>query len=165
MEEKNYIYLSAQPKAALIAVFRRAAELDVQGLGNAELLERAEKYLCENKDKIDLVRINRMSIPEFEDLSIPSSFKVRVEQQRDTEVTDIMRKAFSISRVSSAFKIRNVMAAYIKHLEKENTSIEHPKAEEKDSIDPTIDSLRIKAIQCVLAADSETLKDILNRLN
>lgn len=156
MDEKIF-YASAKPTEELFGLFDYAQSLDVEGLGKAEILERAEHYLVENKDKINFKNISKSKLEINFSGDLPSSFKVRINDEiLDAEVNEILKYAYNINRIMTPFKLRIVLSAYINFLQNTEENV----SKEKNP-DTSIDTLRIKAISLILKADKELLKSII----
>lgn len=160
-EEDRIIWASAQPKAELLGCFQRAAELDATGLGNAELFERAERYLRGNHESIDFRALARLKPPSY-DGPLPSSFKVRInDPELDTDINEILRSGFHISRIITAFKMRIVMLAYVHWLEGNGSAVPAPASPGEAE---NLHTLRLRAISLILSASSDTLTNIIEEL-
>ncbi|WP_310603715.1 hypothetical protein [Anaerosporobacter sp.] len=158
-KEKNF-YASAKPTVELFALFQRAEELDVDGLGKAEIYERAQRYLIKNKESVNFKSLSKKQEWKY-DGDIPSSFKVRINDMGiDMKVTDIIKDEYAINRVMTPFKMKITLLAYIEHLEATGIFEDEWNKEETKSID----ELRVQGISLVLRANREQLEMIINKL-
>lgn len=115
MKEKA-LFASIKPSAEILGLFEEVQSRDAEGLGKAEILERAERYLVENSSRIDLKRLSRKPGTPFSG-ALPSSFKVRINDTiLDCRVNEIIKKDFGITRIMTPFKLRLVLSAYLAHL-------------------------------------------------
>ena len=154
-DNEKIVYASAKPTEELFALFDYAQKLDVSGLGKAEILERAERFMVKNKERINFKSISKSKFQMDYVGEIPSSFKVRInDEDLDSEVNDILRTEYKINRIMTPFKLRIVLSAYIKHLENDS---EDSCSEKGDYID----SIRIKAISLILRANKELLETVI----
>lgn len=155
-DNKKIIYASAKPTEELFGLFDYAQSLDVEGLGKAEILERAGRYLVKNKERINFNSISKSKFKTSYVEELPSSFKVRINDEGlDAKVNEILKTEYKISRIMTPFKLRIVLSAYINFLQ--NT--ERVVSKEPDT---SIDTLRIKAISLALKADETLLNAIIN---
>jgi hypothetical protein len=159
-KEKRIPYASAKPTVELLGLFQQVEKLDVDGLGRAEIYERAKRYLVENEDKIDFNNLPRRKKEKY-DGDLPSSFKVRInDEELDSKVNKIIRDKYNINRVMTPFKIKIVLSAYINYLEGFEDSNSKKIYKESDNLD----SLRVKAISLIIKANDEQLNSIIEAL-
>lgn len=161
MDEKEKIaYASAKPTEELLSLFERAKELDADGLGKAEILERAELFMVEKRKSICFKNLSKNELNLNYSEELPTSFKVRINNEElDSKINNILKEEFNISRLMTPFKLKIVLSAYINFLQNtEENVIKGNKA------DTSIDTLRIKAISLILKADKELLKSIIASL-
>ena len=141
MDEK-ITYASAKPTTEIFALFEYAQKLDVNGLGKAEILERAEHYLVENKDKINFKNLSKSKLEINFSGALPSSFKVRINNRNlDAEVNKILKDSYNINRIMTPFKLRVVLSAYVIFLQNSEENVSKP--------DFSIHRLKTEAISIV----------------
>ena len=156
MNEK-IVYASAKPSEELLGLFEYAQKLDADGLGKAEVLERAEGYFVKNKEKINFKEISHKKVETTFSGVLPSSFKVRINNiEIDAEVNEILKKTYNINRIMTPFKLRVVLSSYINYLL--GSSCE---GEVRDVKNSSLDTLRIRAISLLIKADENELKSII----
>ena len=157
MAEK-ILYASAKPTQDLLGLFEYAQRLDADGLGKAEILERAEKYLIEHKGEINFKKISRTKIENTFNGVLPSSFKVRINNvELDSDVNEILKDVYNINRIMTPFKIRVVLSCYIHYLLRD-------KAECEVNENPSLDTLKIQAISLLLKAEEKAIIAIIEEL-
>lgn len=145
------VYASAKPTEELFALFDHVQRLDVNGLGKAEILERAERYLVSNKERINFKSLSKSRIKMSYVGELPSSFKVRInDEDLDANVNEILKAEYKINRIMTPFKLRIVLSAYILHLEND---FEESCGENEESID----SIKLKAISLILRENNNEL--------
>ena len=148
-EKEKILYASVKPTVAILSLFERAKELDADGLGNPEILERGGHYLVNNRTKIDFKRITRKKNPENYTGTLPASFKVRINNSElYAEMINVIREAYNIKRVMTPFLIRVTLSAYIEHLENSVNGVTHQQGIKVLSDD--IAALKLKAISLIL---------------
>ncbi|AWI03474.1 hypothetical protein [Clostridium drakei] len=161
MSEK---YASAKPTEEILSLFKRAKELDADGLGNPEILERGGHYLVENESKIDFKGLSRKKYHETYKGVLPASFKVRInDSELYSKMVRVIQNAYNIKRVMTPFLMRITLSAYIGYLEKNSTENVTKKEIEVSTED--IDVLKLKAISLILnLEDKEHLEQVINSL-
>lgn len=159
---RKTLYASAKPTTELFGLFQYAEKLDVDGLGKAEIYERAERYLVKNKDTIDFRSLSRKRKKPVEyDGDLPSSFKVRInDSELDSEVNDVIKEKYSINRVMTPFKIKITLSAYIDYLEGVASLLDAENSVKSENAD----SLKVKAISIILKANDEKIIEIIEKL-
>lgn len=153
LKEARVLYASLKPTEAILGLFEEAKRLDADGLGNAEIFERAEHYLAENGEWIDLKAYSRKPAAVYSGV-VPSSFKVRInDPDLDARINEILKKAFDIKRLMTPFKLRIILQAYIDHL-KGTEALSGGK-------EGNVDSLRVQVASLVLRADEKKLRAVM----
>lgn len=141
-EDKTY-YASVQPTVELMGLFEEVASLDVDGLGKAELYQRAERYFVENAKALDIRKLNSERKETSYSGKLPTSLKLRINDiQLDNEINQILVDTFTITRVMTPFKMKLVLSAYLKYL----TGVNAMKAELKESLD----SVKLRLIDRII---------------
>ena len=165
MSEKEKIaYASAKPTEEILSLFQMAKELDADGLGNPEILERGGHYLVENESKINFKGLSRKKYSEIYEGVLPASFKVRInDSELYSKMVRVIQNAYNIKRVMTPFLMRITLSAYIDYLEKnsiKNFTEKEIKVSKEDN-----NLLKLKAISLIVNLENkEHLEQIINSL-
>ena len=113
MEEKEVKFLSVRPTNELLAAFAYA---DPQKLGDRTIvLCRALQYVAENGSAEVLTRAAQEEIQIQEDVTLPTSFKVRLpaeEEETFSAAVERFKRAFELKRVRLKFLMIVSLKAY-----------------------------------------------------
>lgn len=161
-EKENYAYASVKPTEEILFLFQMAKELDADGLGNPEILERGGHYIVENESRIDFKGLSRKKYPIIYEGVLPASFKVRInDSELYSKMVHVIQRAYNIKRVMTPFLMRLTLSVYIGYLENSTNVIK----KEIEVFADDIDALKLKAISLILKLeDRERLEHAINGL-
>lgn len=157
---QKILYASVKPSEEIIFLFEKAKELDADGLGNSEILERAGRYLVENEASIDFKLLSKKKNYSIHLESLPASFKVRINDEKlYSQMQDVMSRAFNIKRIMTPFLLRVTLSAYVMYLETPSSFIA-----ENDS--DNINALKLEAISLItkIIDDANKLEKVIEML-
>ena len=104
-------FVSVRPTRELISVFQQAGPDGVSS--RTDLFNQALCYLAQKNDPEEVVRASRMKIEITYEGELPSSFKLRIEDdQVYSRVVELFRRAFGLERVQGRLLVTLTMLAW-----------------------------------------------------
>ena len=152
-ENKKITYASTKPTEELMFLFQKAQSLDINGLGYAEIFERACHYLINNETSINFENLLKRKYSGKYHGTLPASFKFRINNIKLHEnIINLIRKVYNLKRITTPFMIRVCMSAYINKFENSFTD-----NGVKDISSNDIEKIKLKAISLILNCNNNSM--------
>lgn len=138
----NEKYASVRPKRELIALFELINKIEgAQDTDRQSVFERAMQYVVKSGTSVlRTAEKQRVEETDVGELQLPSSLKVRVDENLFKQTVEMFKEVFKIERVKIPYLMRVTLTAYLSHLQHEykNTIITEIEPLIEFGIDPFV---------------------------